>query len=237
MNTTSPINLLLSLVLPIIACVLQILIWDAIHPFTFLLFYPVILCSGWLSGLIAGGVATLLSVLIITWFFIGPSPTIAPGNAISLNYGAMVIFAGVGFLSAWLLVLQCKQKQLLAIQRELQQSRQKEAWAAERFTALLERSPFGISLSDSHTGQLHEANQRLADITGRTREELSTIDWMSLTHPDDVQEDLRLIARLITGEQPYCQRDKRYLRPDGSIVQVSMTIVPPCVRIVVASNF
>src|SRR5450759_162619 len=96
----------------------------------------------------------------------------------------------------------------------------------DRFRTLFYEAPLGIALVDSHTGQIYEANGRFAEIAGRTRAEMKTIDWMDITHPDDVQKDLDQLARLNAGEIPGFQMDKRYLRPDGSVVWVGMTIAP-----------
>lgn len=53
----------------------------------------------------------------------------------------------------------------------------------ERYRTIFEQAPLGIALVDSLTGHIYEVNQRFADITGKTIVELSTIDWMSITHP------------------------------------------------------
>ena len=71
-----------------------------------------------------------------------------------------------------------------------------------------------------------EVNPRFAEIAGRTEAEMLAIDWMAITHPDDVQKDLGQMARLNAGEIPGFRMEKRYLRPDGSVVWVSMTIAP-----------
>jgi len=55
---------------------------------------------------------------------------------------------------------------------------------------MFEESPLGVALIDSLNGQIHEVNPKFAEISGRTHEEMLTIDWMSITHPDDVQEVL-----------------------------------------------
>ena len=84
----------------------------------------------------------------------------------------------------------------------------------------------GITLVDSHSGKIYEVNRRFAEIAGRTRAEIKAIDWMDMTHPDDVQKDLDQLARLNAGEIPGFQMDKRYLRPDGSVVWVGITVAP-----------
>ena len=49
---------------------------------------------------------------------------------------------------------------------------------------------------------------------------------MSITHPDDVQEDLDNMALLNAGKTKGFNMDKRYIRPNGSHVWVNMTIAP-----------
>jgi len=60
----------------------------------------------------------------------------------------------------------------------------------ERFKKLFVEAPLGIALIDSLTGHIYEVNPMFAKIAGRTMEEMVQIDWMSITHPDDVQKDL-----------------------------------------------
>jgi len=95
-----------------------------------------------------------------------------------------------------------------------------------RFNTIFNQAPLGIALIDSLTGQIYEVNPRFAEIAGRTIEEMATIDWMSITHPDDVQEDLDNMALLNAGKISGFRMDKRYLRPDGSFVWINMTIAP-----------
>jgi len=95
-----------------------------------------------------------------------------------------------------------------------------------RFRTIFEEAPLGVALIDSLTGQIYEVNPRFAEIAGRTTAEMATIDWMSITHPDDVQEDLDNMALLNAGKIPGFTMNKRYLRPDGSVVWINMTIAP-----------
>ena len=96
----------------------------------------------------------------------------------------------------------------------------------ERVHALFEQAPIGIGIIDSFTGYMYHVNQRYADIVGRTIDEMLKIDWMSITHPDDVQEDLDHMALLNAGKISEFKMKKRYIRPDSSNVWVSMTISP-----------
>ena len=98
--------------------------------------------------------------------------------------------------------------------------------AEKRFKTIFEEAPLGVALIDSLTGHIYEVNPKFAEIAGRTREEIEIIDWMSITHPDDVQEDLDNMARLNAGEISGFSMNKRYMHPDGSFVWINMTIAP-----------
>ncbi len=95
----------------------------------------------------------------------------------------------------------------------------------ELYRNIFEQAPFGISLNDSLTGKIYEVNQKYSDIVGRTKEESSNINWMSLTHPDDLQEDLDNMKKMNAGEINSFTMQKRYIRPDNSIVWINMKIV------------
>ncbi|MBT3368975.1 MAG: PAS domain S-box protein, partial [Nitrospina sp.] len=99
-----------------------------------------------------------------------------------------------------------------------------------RFREMFEQSPFGIALIGSLTGHIYELNPKFAEIAGRTVEELINVDWMSITHPDDVQKDLDNMDLLNAGKITGYNLDKRYIRPDGSHVWINMTIAPVAVE-------
>ena len=94
----------------------------------------------------------------------------------------------------------------------------------ERFRTIFVQAPFGIALVDSLTGHLCEANTRFAWIAGRPLQEMATMDWLSITHPGDLQTDLDNMARLNAGQIDGFQMEKRYIRPDGSVVWIDMTV-------------
>lgn len=98
------------------------------------------------------------------------------------------------------------------------------------FRSIFNESPLGIAVIDSLTGQIYEVNPMFAKIAGRTLEEMENIDWISITHPDDIQEDLDQMAILNSGAIPGFQMEKRYIRKDGTVVWVNMTIAPVFVK-------
>ena len=96
----------------------------------------------------------------------------------------------------------------------------------ERFKQLFLQAPLGIASIDSLTGHIYSVNPMFAKIACRTIEEMETIDWMSITHPDDVQEVLDKMARMNRGETKGFHMEKRYLQKDGNVVLIHMTISP-----------
>jgi PAS domain S-box-containing protein len=93
-----------------------------------------------------------------------------------------------------------------------------------RFRTMFAQAPIGIARIDSLTGQIHEVNSTYAQIVGRTTEEMRSLDWMSISHPDDVQSDLDKMARLNAGEIAGFQMEKRLVRPDGTVVWINLTV-------------
>jgi diguanylate cyclase (GGDEF)-like protein/PAS domain S-box-containing protein len=95
-----------------------------------------------------------------------------------------------------------------------------------RFRTMFEQAPLGIALVDSLTGYVYEVNPRFEDITGRAKEELVNIDWLRIDHLEDIHEDFDNMALFSSEKIKVDKMNKRYIRPDGSIVWINMTIVP-----------
>jgi len=99
------------------------------------------------------------------------------------------------------------------------------------FDMIFDQAPIGIAISHSCDPSSPDAanvriNSRFKQITDRTKEELISLGWAKITHPDDLEEDLRNFRRLKSGEIKIYSMDKRYIKPDGSIVWVHMVVAP-----------
>jgi len=97
------------------------------------------------------------------------------------------------------------------------------------FDMIFNQAPIGIAIvhelknSDKRVVKI---NSTFEQITGRTKEEIISTGWEKITHPDDLEEDLKNFNRLRTGKIKIYTMDKRYIRPDGSIVWVHMIVAP-----------
>ncbi|MGD9643141.1 MAG: ATP-binding protein [Elusimicrobiales bacterium] len=113
-------------------------------------------------------------------------------------------------------------EQLVFREKALESLKESEAL----FKAVFTESPMGICLLEAGTGRFLRVNAMLARILGRTPEELAGTDWMSVTHPNDINIQSDSLARLESGEAKALWLEKRYLKPDGSAVWVKLTATP-----------
>ncbi|MBA3421011.1 MAG: diguanylate cyclase [Thermoleophilaceae bacterium] len=90
-----------------------------------------------------------------------------------------------------------------------------EAW--ERFHGAFVSAPVGMALVGLDGGFL-SANHALCALLGRSEKELTALTFQTLTHSDDLSAELALVERVLKGELDRYELEKRYLKPDGSIV-------------------
>jgi PAS domain S-box-containing protein len=100
----------------------------------------------------------------------------------------------------------------------------------QRFERLFMEAPLGIAVIGSLTRRMYVVNPAFGRIVGRPVEEMRNSDWMSMTHPDDVQASLDNLAAMNADRTPGYHIEKRYLHPDGATVWVSMWIAPLAVE-------
>jgi formate hydrogenlyase transcriptional activator len=95
----------------------------------------------------------------------------------------------------------------------------------DRNRALYEHAPVGICRVESGTGKFLGVNAKYCEILGRTEQELSSLDFQSITHPDDLAMNLEKWRQLRDGEVRHYEIEKRYLRPDGTVRWVEVKVV------------
>ncbi len=70
----------------------------------------------------------------------------------------------------------------------------------------------------SPQGAWLRVNRSLCELVGYREEELLRSNFQTITHADDVGNDLANLYRLIQGETPTCQVEKRYVHKLGQVV-------------------
>lgn len=95
--------------------------------------------------------------------------------------------------------------------------------AKRRFEATFIHAPVGIA-HVSLDGTFVLVNPRFGEISGYEGDTLVGKDFRDITHPDDLYVDEDLLARLTIGEFPRYKLEKRYIRSDGTIIWIDLTV-------------
>jgi diguanylate cyclase (GGDEF)-like protein/PAS domain S-box-containing protein len=95
-----------------------------------------------------------------------------------------------------------------------------------RFRALVEQAAVGVAEIDMGTGLFLTVNRRLCEMVGRTEEEMLATTFLAMTHPDDLHLHQDKTALLLAGKIGHYSLEKRYLRKDGAIIWVNITVSP-----------
>jgi PAS domain S-box-containing protein len=95
-----------------------------------------------------------------------------------------------------------------------------------RFRTLFEQAAVGVGQIESRSGRFIQVNQRYCDIVGYASKEIMQKKIQEITHPDDRSEDLRNMQEMMAGKIREFSLEKRYLRKDGSVVWVNLTVSP-----------
>jgi PAS domain S-box-containing protein len=93
----------------------------------------------------------------------------------------------------------------------------------ERYRATFEQAAVGVG-QVALDGRWLRANDKLCEISGYDREELLEKTFQELTHPEDLDADLEQAERLLAGEIETYSMEKRYVRKDGSVVWINLTV-------------
>jgi PAS domain S-box-containing protein len=99
-------------------------------------------------------------------------------------------------------------------QAELRESR-------ELFGQVFAEAPVGMAfVGAGHLvrGQFLGANKAFHELVGYSEQDLLEQDLFSITHPDDVETERALASALFEHQRDEYELDKRFVRPDGTIV-------------------
>jgi PAS domain S-box-containing protein len=92
-----------------------------------------------------------------------------------------------------------------------------------RFRAVFDNIGIGMSLVNLD-GVPIETNQTLQQMLGYTADEMRTMTFTKLTHPDDADLGDALFRMMIKGEADLYRIEKRYFRKDGGLVWANLTV-------------
>jgi PAS domain S-box-containing protein len=118
---------------------------------------------------------------------------------------------------------------VVVVVRDQTVERAREAAAREResvFRALFDQRAVGVAHVETPTGRFLRVNDRYAEILGFEREELADRTYRDVTHPEDVRASSELVEDLLEGRRREYTIDKRYVRKDGTLVWVTLSVSP-----------
>ena len=103
------------------------------------------------------------------------------------------------------------------IEKDLWQSRQE-------FQNYFESGSIGMSVSSPDKDWI-ELNQQFCKMLGYAKNELLRINWMDLSHPDDLRANLDLYQQALDGKLDRYQMNKRFIRKDSTILYVILSVI------------
>jgi PAS domain S-box-containing protein len=92
----------------------------------------------------------------------------------------------------------------------------------ERFGNIINQVGAGIAQTDI-TGKFTAVNEQYCQLVGRSEASLLEMRIPDVTHPDDRQQNILLLKRCVEEEKSFTM-EKRYLKPDGSVVWVNNSV-------------
>ena len=92
----------------------------------------------------------------------------------------------------------------------------------ERFRKIFEEGPLGMAIVDLDC-RFASVNGALCRMLGYAEQELTGLAFPEITHPEDIERDLQLSAKLFNGETPYFHLEKRSVKKNGDVLWIALT--------------
>ena len=177
---------------------------------------PGVILAALMGGRTAGFVATVASLLGI-WAIAGPD---AIGVGVMSETGRINTF-NVLVVGGFATIVAASLRKSLAGLGEavaaLEASRDALRRNDAELSAMVDQAAAGIARVGLD-GAVVTANTRFAELLGYSPEDVVGITTRKVSHPDDIQATLDLLASVLSGDSEGGQLEKRYIRPDGSVV-------------------
>jgi len=99
------------------------------------------------------------------------------------------------------------------------------AWneSEERFASAFDHAAIGMALV-SVDGRFLQVNRALCLLTGYSEAQFQELDFQTITHPDDLDTDLKLVEGLLRRDYPTYRLEKRYLHSGGFWVWTLLSV-------------
>lgn len=118
--------------------------------------------------------------------------------------------------------------ELVSLRKDLERLRdemtRRERDSGHRWSEQFEHAPVAV-LRVLADGTIDRCNRAAEEVFQYTQSELRSLTWQQLTHEDDVAADEQMVAECLDGERTTYEMLKRYLRKDGSEMQMRLFVV------------
>lgn len=111
----------------------------------------------------------------------------------------------------------------ISVEKERQIAVEALRKSEELYRAIFNNVSVGIELLDRQT-RFVEVNHTLAEFLGYTPEELTTLNVMDITHPDDLTRTKEKHAAVIRGDIPGYRLEKRYKGKTGAVLWADIAV-------------
>ena len=92
-----------------------------------------------------------------------------------------------------------------------------------RFSSTFEQAAVGIA-HVAPDGRWLRVNQKICEILGYSKSELLQKTFQDITHPQDLQLDLKYVEQMLSGEIETYSIEKRYIRQSGAVIWINLTV-------------
>ncbi len=168
---------------------LTLLLQPLLKQTIFLLFFAAVAVSAWYGGMEAGLLATTLSTLAVSYFFLEP---------VSLLVASLDNILGLGLFVLVTTIINLLNSELRTAKQHLQTSLQKLQVSEARFKKLVESNIIGVIVANMD-GAIAEANDAFLGMVGYSHEDLlAGLRWRDMIPPEYIETNNSAMPTVVT---------------------------------------
>ena len=95
-----------------------------------------------------------------------------------------------------------------------------------KYKSIFDQAAVGIAYIDSCSGNFLEINKQYCNLLGNSEQEMKKRNFQSVTHPDDLEEDLMNLEKLKSGKIREYSMEKRYITKKNAVIWTKLTVSP-----------
>lgn len=115
---------------------------------------------------------------------------------------------------------------IFSVERDITQRKKAEEAlrdSEEQFRSIFDYSKVGVNVLDTDY-KYSRVNRAFCDMVGYSENELLAHDFKGITHPDDIESNLKLAKKLRAGEIDFFHLEKRYIHKNGETIWGDLTV-------------